>query len=38
MDPDEVRIGDIIIIKAGERVPLDGKGEGRSMYDIGSYR
>ncbi len=34
VDPDEVRIGDIIIIKAGERVPLDGKViEGRSMLD-----
>jgi Cd2+/Zn2+-exporting ATPase len=34
MDPDEVQIGDIIIIKAGERVPLDGKVvEGSSMLD-----
>jgi Zn2+/Cd2+-exporting ATPase len=24
-DPDEVKVGDIIIIKAGEKVPLDGK-------------
>ena len=23
MDPDEVKVGDIIVIKAGERVPLD---------------
>lgn len=33
-DPDEVQIGDIIVIKAGERVPLDGKVlEGTSMLD-----
>ena len=25
IDPDEVEVGDIIVIKAGERVPLDGK-------------
>jgi Cd2+/Zn2+-exporting ATPase len=25
VDPDEVQIGDIIVIKPGERVPLDGK-------------
>jgi len=25
VDPDEVKIGDIIVIKAGEKVPLDGK-------------
>lgn len=25
VDPDEVKIGDIIIVKPGERVPLDGK-------------
>ena len=34
VDPDEVQIGDIIIIKAGEKIPLDGKViEGRSMID-----
>lgn len=34
MDPDEVKIGDIIVIKAGERVPLDGKViEGSSTLD-----
>lgn len=33
-DPDEVKIGDIILIKAGERVPLDGKViDGSSMVD-----
>jgi len=34
VDPDEVQIGDIIVIKAGEKVPLDGKViEGSSMVD-----
>lgn len=34
VDPDEVQIGDIIIIKAGEKIPLDGKViEGGSMID-----
>jgi len=34
VDPDEVQIGDIIVIKAGERVPLDGKViEGNSTVD-----
>jgi Zn2+/Cd2+-exporting ATPase len=34
IDPDEVQIGDIIVIKAGERVPLDAKIiEGSSMVD-----
>ncbi|NLK27816.1 MAG: cadmium-translocating P-type ATPase [Clostridiales bacterium] len=34
VDPDEVQIGDIIVIKAGERVPLDGIViEGNSMVD-----
>ena len=34
VDPDEVRIGEIIVIKAGEKVPLDGKViEGNSMLD-----
>lgn len=33
-DPDDVKIGDIIVIKAGEKVPLDGKViEGTSMVD-----
>ena len=33
-DPDEVNIGDIIVIKAGERIPLDSKViEGNSMID-----
>ena len=32
--PDEVQIGDIIVIKAGEKIPLDGKViEGSSMID-----
>ena len=35
VDPDEVQIGDIIVIKAGEKIPLDGKViEGSSMIDI----
>jgi Cd2+/Zn2+-exporting ATPase len=34
MDPDEVQIGDIIVMKAGERIPLDAKViEGTSMID-----
>lgn len=34
VDPDEVEVGDIIVIKAGERVPLDGKViDGNSMVD-----
>ncbi|HHU71969.1 MAG TPA: cadmium-translocating P-type ATPase [Clostridiales bacterium] len=34
VDPDEVQIGDIIVIKAGEKVPLDGLVmEGSSMID-----
>ncbi|HZJ99831.1 MAG TPA: heavy metal translocating P-type ATPase [Tissierellaceae bacterium] len=34
VNPEEVRIGDIIIVKPGERVPLDGKIiEGSSMVD-----
>ncbi|TAH68857.1 MAG: cadmium-translocating P-type ATPase, partial [Anaerolineaceae bacterium] len=33
-DPDEVRIGDIIVIKPGERVPLDARViQGSSMVD-----
>ncbi|HHZ01507.1 MAG TPA: cadmium-translocating P-type ATPase [Tissierellia bacterium] len=33
-DPEDVKIGDIIVIKAGERVPLDGIiTEGSSMVD-----
>lgn len=34
IDPDEVKIGDIILIKPGEKVPLDGVViEGNSMLD-----
>lgn len=34
LDPDEVRIGDIIVIKPGERIPLDARViEGVSMVD-----
>lgn len=34
VDPDEVQIGDIIVIKAGEKISLDGKViEGSSMID-----
>lgn len=34
VDPDEVKIGDTIVIKAGERVPLDGRVlEGNSLLD-----
>ena len=34
VDPDKVQIGDIIVIKAGEKIPLDGKViEGSSMID-----
>lgn len=34
LDPDDVKIGDIIVIKAGERIPLDGIVlEGNSMID-----
>ncbi len=34
VSPEEINIGDIIIIKPGERVPLDGKvTEGKSMMD-----
>lgn len=34
VDPDEVKIGDIIVIKAGEKVPLDSKViDGNSMLD-----
>nr|WP_312577633.1 heavy metal translocating P-type ATPase [Sedimentibacter sp.] len=33
-EPDDVKIGDIIVIKAGERIPLDGKViDGVSMID-----
>ena len=34
VDPDEVQIGDMIVITAGEKIPLDGKViEGSSMLD-----
>ena len=34
IDPEEVNIGDVIVIKAGERIPLDSKViEGSSMID-----
>lgn len=34
VDPDEVKVNDIILIKAGERIPLDGVViEGNSMID-----
>jgi len=37
VDPDEVRVGDIIVIKAGEKVPLDGRViDGNSMVDTSS--
>ena len=33
-DPDDVKIGDIIVIKAGEKIPLDGRViDGDSMID-----
>ena len=33
-DPDDVHVGDVIIIRAGEKIPLDGKViEGSSMID-----
>jgi len=37
VDPYDVRVGDIIVIKAGEKIPLDGRViEGSSMIDTSS--
>ena len=34
VDPDDVEVGDIIVVKAGERIPLDGRVVfGDSMVD-----
>ncbi len=34
VDPDEVKIGDVIVVKAGEKIPLDAEViEGNSMVD-----
>ena len=34
VDPDDVQVGDVIVVKAGERIPLDGKVVfGDSMVD-----
>ncbi|MDL2319401.1 cadmium-translocating P-type ATPase [Eubacteriales bacterium OttesenSCG-928-A19] len=34
VDPDEVAIGDVIVVRAGEKIPLDGKVlDGNSMID-----
>ena len=34
VDPDEIKIGEIIIVKPGEKIPLDGTViEGKSMLD-----
>lgn len=34
VDPDEVKVGDIIVIKAGDRIPLDARViEGRTLVD-----
>ena len=31
--PDEVLVGDIILVKAGEKVPLDGRVKGSASLD-----
>ena len=37
VDPDDVQVGDVIVVKAGERIPLDGKVVfGDSMVDRAS--
>lgn len=37
VSPEEVKIGDIIVVKPGEKIPLDGKvTEGNSMVDTSS--
>ena len=38
VDPDEVKIGEIVVIKPGERVPLDAVvTEGSSMIDASAH-
>jgi Zn2+/Cd2+-exporting ATPase len=37
VSPEEVKVGDIIVVKPGEKIPLDGKViEGKSMVDTSS--